>query len=163
MVPLPSHEGCEPIDGEEGGTREGTQEMGGQSGAFFPPRFSTSLTTSQSNAHNNAPNNNENGHTTTRTAKCRPNDNPATKQQPSNQTTTQQPNNNPAGQTTTIGSNENQPSVLMIHRFPLSSTHPHQLTITPHLSKPACRMTQGCREPSADMWSTKPNTQPTPT
>jgi len=152
--------------------------MGGPSGAFFfSPRFSTSLTTSQPNAHNNAPNNNENGHTTTRTANCGPNDNPAA----------------------TIGPNDNV--YRQIHRFPLSSTHPRQLTTTPHSlkeskpaprpsktsgepklevsddakvsttqrrnnmgrrnPKPACRMTRGCREPSADVWSTKPNTRMT--
>ena len=85
---LPSHEGCGPIDGREGGTRGGTQEMGGPSSTFFFPLFLTPLTTSQPNAHKNAPNNNEDGHTTMRTTKRGPNDNPATKRQAS------RPNNN---------------------------------------------------------------------
>jgi hypothetical protein len=67
-VPLPSNEGCGPVDVGEGGTTGETQQTEGPRGASTKPvmkimgslsRFSPQLTLFQSDNHDNSPNDNE--------------------------------------------------------------------------------------------------------
>ena len=102
LVPLPSREGCGPVDIGEGGARGGTQAMGGLDGAsteqpmtFIVGHFCSfsyflmQLTPSLFDAHDKAPNDSEQGQTIARQPTRSPKWHTGSNANPADETTTQ--------------------------------------------------------------------------